>query len=522
MPYIALPEYLPDMPDFNNPGSGLIQNLLPRTPQSYGPWPGLSVVSGPLTARCQGAFAVSDTAGNLRLFMGDAGKLYRMDPSSATPANVSKSATTYTTGSTERWSSAYYGTRVIMTNYTDAPQSYVEGSSALFIDLITSGTTSLKARYASIVKDWLFFGNTTDGTFGPQPQRVWWSAIDDPTNFPTPGTSAAAAAQSDFQDLFGTESGWVQGIVGNLGAADGAIFQERAVVRVQYIGPPAIFDFHTAEGVRGTPAPGSIVQIGALVYYLGEDGFYVFDGSTSTPIGFNKVDKTFFSDLDQSLFHRISACVDPINKIVYWAYPGAGHDGFGNCNRLIAYNWALGRWAISAANDIQCEILMRSLSFGYTLEQLDNVPVFAAGGATGGIDNPLAASLDSRVWTGGRVLLSAFDTSHQLNNFTGANLAATAETSETQAIPGQRAYLTRSRPMVDGTAAPSVAIGTRNRQQDSVTYGAASAADANGFCFHRSEGRYLRGRISLPAGSSFTHLLGLDIPDDAVVATGQR
>jgi hypothetical protein len=128
-------------------------------------------------------------------------------------------------------------------------------------------------------------GNTTDGTFGPQPQRVWWPAIDDPTNWPTPGTSAAAAVQSDYQDLVG-DAGWVQGIVGNLGTADGAVFQERAVIRMQYVGPPAIFAFSTAEGVRGTPAPGSLVQVGNLVYYLGEDGFYVFDGSQSMPIGF--------------------------------------------------------------------------------------------------------------------------------------------------------------------------------------------------------------------------------------------
>src|SRR5712691_3682118 len=180
MVYVPLGSYTPDMPDFQNPGSSLIQNLLPRTPESYAPWPSLSVVSNPLTARCQGAYAITDTSGNIRIFMGDATKLYRMDPTSTTPANVSKAATTYTTGSTERWSGAYYGTRVIMTNYTDAPQSYVEGSSALFIDLITAGITSLKARYVAIIKDWMFLGNTTDGTYGAQPQRIWWCAIDDP------------------------------------------------------------------------------------------------------------------------------------------------------------------------------------------------------------------------------------------------------------------------------------------------------------------------------------------------------
>ena len=46
----------------------------------------------------------------------------------------------------------------------------------------------------------------------------------------------------------------------NLGTADAAVFFERAVWRVVYTGPPGIFSFFPAEGVRGTPAPASIAQ----------------------------------------------------------------------------------------------------------------------------------------------------------------------------------------------------------------------------------------------------------------------
>jgi hypothetical protein len=288
-----------------------------------------------------------------------------------------------------------FGQRIIATNFIDPPQSYVMGSSALFADLISSGLTSLKGRYAAVVRDWLVFGNTTDGTYGPQPQRVHWSAIDDPTNFPTPATAGAAAVQSDFDDLVG-DAGWVQGIVGNLGTADGAVFQERAVVRMVYIGPPAIFAFTPAEGVRGTPAPGSIVQDGALAYYLGEDGFYVFNGSASQPIGVDRVDKTFLADLDQSYFYRIEGAVDPINKQIWWAYPGSGHSG-GNPNRIIVYDRARDRWTITDANDVQVETLLRGLTPGYSLDTLDSL--------SSSID-ALTLSLDSRIYTGGRAFMA--------------------------------------------------------------------------------------------------------------------
>ncbi len=197
MVFIPIAEYMPDMPDFNNPGSGLVQNLLPRTEQSYAPFPGLSVAGTALTARCQGAYSMVDNSGNSRMFAGDATKLYRMTAGDAGPVDVS--GATYTTGADERWSMTLFGTRVIATNYTDPIQSYVEGSSSVFANLISSGVTDLTARYIAVVKDWVVVGNTTDGTDGVRPQRVRWCAIDDPTNWPALGSAAAATTQSDAQ-----------------------------------------------------------------------------------------------------------------------------------------------------------------------------------------------------------------------------------------------------------------------------------------------------------------------------------
>ncbi|HZS83826.1 MAG TPA: hypothetical protein VFA50_13205 [Stellaceae bacterium] len=498
--FVPVAEYTPDQPDFANPGSGFVHNCLPRTAQSYGPMPSLAAYSGPLAARCQGAFAAQDASGNVNAFAGDATKLYALAAGATSWTDVSK-AGGYATAADQRWSAAQFGSRIIMTNFADPIQSFIMGSSTAFADLAAAAP---HARYLAVVRDWVVAANTFDGVNGNQPQRVWWPAIDDPTNWPTPGTSAAAAVQSDFQDLVG-DAGWVQGIVGNLGAADGAIFQERAIVRMNYVGPPAIFAFTTAEGARGTPAPGSIAQLGATVYYLGEDGFYAFDGSASRPIGANKIDKTVFADLDPSYFHRISAAIDPVNKLCFWAYPGVGNSG-GNPNRLLAYNWSLDRFTLS---DLSCELILRSLSFGASLDGLD---------ATGFTLETLPFSLDSRAWAGGRVMLSAFDTTHQLNYFTGPNLAATVDTGEAELFPGRRGLVRNLRPIVDG-GVPAVALGTRDRVLDPVAFGAAVAVDALGNAPQRASARYHRARLTLPAGAAFTHISGVEI--DAV-AEGLR
>src|SRR5262249_51632295 len=143
--------------------------------------------------------------------------------------------------------------------------------------------------------------------------------------------------------------------------------------------------------------------------------------------------------------HRISGVVDPINKLFFWSYPGAGNSG-GTPNRLLIYNWALQRWSYA---DVTAELVFRSLSEGYTLESLD---------ATGYNLDTLPYSLDSRAWTGGSPFLSAFDSAHKLALFNGATLAAQLETTNFALDGGARVFVSGVRPLIDG-GAPSVQVG---------------------------------------------------------------
>src|SRR5262249_36710365 len=167
------------------------------------------------------------------------------------------------------------------------------------------------------------------------------------------------------QDL--PDGGSIRGIAGAIAGTDGAVFGEQGIYRVAYEGPPTIFRFDMVDRARGCVAAGSIVNNGTFAAYLANDGWYVFDGFRSLPIGGQNVDKWFYADLDQNYLHRISGVVDPINKLFFWSYPGAGNSG-GTPNRLLIYNWALQRWSHA---DVTAELVFRSLSEGYTLESLD-------------------------------------------------------------------------------------------------------------------------------------------------------
>ena len=566
---LQVADYTPDMPDFNNPGSSNIVNVIPLTDQSYGPFAALAPYGNALTARCQGAFSCADSNGNNYVFAGDVNNLYRYTSASLTPGQISKSAGAYTTASDQSWNMLLFGQRVVATNFADPMQSYVMGSSSVFADLANGNISSLTlvagtgytpgtyaltvtgagsgtsfagtvtvngggglasyaitdvgknypqtatiaipagagagsggsitpaiqtiapyARYATVAKGFLVCANTISSGIN-QPQRVWWSALNDPTNWPTPGTTNAAIYQSSYNDLYGA-GGWITGVVGNLGGADFAVFMEHEVWRAVYAGPPQVFDFFPAEGVRGTRCPNSLVHVGPNVFYLGEDGFYIFDGSSSKPIGANRVDKTFYSNFDQRFLNNVIGAADPYNKVVYWIYPSTAASG-GVPDSVLIYNWFLDRWSSAQVN---CEYLLRSLSFGTTLNSMPNTL------------NSYSAPLDSRLYTGGSNLLAGFDSSHKLGYFSGQNLRALMETSESAPFNNKMAYITDARPFLDG-GKPVVSLATRKRLVDTPMWNAGVSLNTLGTCPQRANGRYVRAQVVVPENSVWTHFQGV-------------
>ena len=288
MVFVPFPEWLPDQPEFNNPGSAVCTNVIPETKQSYGPFSGpvTPYPAAALQGQCVGAYSFKDASGHPHNFAGDASRLYLLDPgTSSMYSDVSKSpGGPYTAGLGGMWSATAFGERIIFTDYSDPIQTFLVGTDSKFSDLAAAAPN---ARYCAVIRDFLMVGNTNDPGDGAQPRRLWWPAIGDPTNWPMPGSNTAIELQSDYQDLEQTDVGDITGIVGNgLLGADGAAFCERGIYRIVYVGSPAIFDFAVAQGARGTRFPLSIAQDRGIAYYLADDGFQAFDGgSPSLPIG---------------------------------------------------------------------------------------------------------------------------------------------------------------------------------------------------------------------------------------------
>ena len=495
--------FAPDQPPLTPGVTDTVLNVVPRTANSYGPMRSLqSVSSSALTARCQGAVSVQDKLASANIFAGDASKLYRYIASSF--SDVSKVGG-YTTTPREHWNFAQHGERVVGTNYADAPQSFVMGSSTLFSDLITTGVTSLRARHVAVIKEWLFFLNTSDATDGIRPQRVWWGAIDNPVEVPTPGSSTAREKQSDFQDVLG-DHGQGRGLVGNLNRADGLAFFERAVYRIDYAGPPVIFSVLPVDGARGCPAPKSIVKRGSECFYLSESGFAMCDGAVATPIGTELVDEFFFGDVNLDALHLVSGAADPVRPLIYWAYPRAG---VSYANRLLIYNTLLKRWSATDIDSVQTQLLVQGITLSVSLDSM-----------TGLIDS-YTQPVDDRQFVGGRLILAAFDTSNRLGYFSGPTLRAVIDTEDAQLLEGRTAKVIGCYPLLDG-GEPTLELGSRNDLRVPYEFQAPISVDSRGFAPAMRTGRYHRARVVVPANAVWNHFRGIDVPPEMVKDVGRR
>lgn len=464
-------EWTPDLPSLAgscNTATGVIPQA-----KSYKSFPRPVVYSNALTARAQGFISARDAAANVYNYAGDATKLYTLVNQTWTDASRLAGGA-YAVATEDFWEFASWGNTVIATNIATVAQEITLGAANF---AVLAGSPP-QAKHIAIVRDFVVLGHLATFT-----QRVEWSAINNSQSWAVSG-----ATQADYQDLVGN-GGWVQRIIGG---EYGVVFQEKAIWRMSYIGSPVIFQFDQVDRQRGTPVPMSVVSYGNVTFFLADDGFYYFNGSASIPIGNAKVDKTFLSEVDFSFLYRVNAAIDPVNKIVCWAYPTTSSGGV--CSSILVYAWADNRWSKLV---LDSELLALSTAQGYTLDSLDTV--------TTNLD-ALTPSLDSRAWTGGKINFGGFDTAHQLNTFTGTAMAAIVDVGETQHIPYNRTYVNAARPLVEGGTA-SVTIGSRNLQSDSVTFGSAIPQDLTGTCPQRSNARYHRYRIIPDA--DFTHIGGV-------------
>lgn len=469
-----LGEWLPDFPDYKNPGCLVAENVIP-VPGGYGPQYGLLAQSQTATGAILGAKLMFASNGSPIVVGGTTTRLFKNLAGTV-------SQTTIVTATTEPWDFCRFNDFVVATNVANNPYCMDD------LDTDTAWTglaaTAPKARYCERIEDFLMLGGI-DGS----PSRIQWSPFNSPGGVWTP----ARLTQAGYANL-DKALGGVQRIVGGRYPM---IFQERGVQRIEYVGPPTVWRVTEIEGARGCIAPFSVVRLGYITYYIAQDGFWSTDGNSFEQIGGSRVNKWFFDNVTLSDISKTHGTVDFENSCIVWSFVSGG--GF---TRFIRYSYTENRWSHGR---VTVSRLVETVAGDVTLEQLsalypsiEDVPV----------------SLDDPRWKGRNRTLAAFvdgTTTTDLNLFTGERLAAEIETGEFQLIPGRRVTTKRARPLGEGgqhwQVAP-VAIGNDRVE----TGGAFSSVMEGGWAAIRSDGMTMRLKMRAPAGANWTTIQGVQ-PD---------
>jgi hypothetical protein len=469
---IQFGQFLPDQSEFNNAGVTVANNVIPAA-VGYESMQGLSPISGAADENIVGMIAAADDDGNTALYAADRTKIYQYNTTTSALDNVSK-AGNYSTGADDRWRFVQFGEDVIGTNFANPIQYIAAYTGSNFADLSADAP---KAKYIAVVRDFVMTGYTNDVTDGNKPYRVRWSGIGDHTSW-----AISAATQADFQDI--ADMGDVTGLVGGEYAT---ILLEKGIVRASYIGSPLIFQFDKLETIRGCKVPGSVCNVGHNVFFYSDDGFYMFDGEKSIPIGSEKINRFFLEDWDGAYAKNMSASADPLRQIIVWPY--ASREAInGKPDKLLIYNYALDKWSTAS---VAVDLVAPIYTAGYTLEGLD--------AAFGSLD-VLPASLDGAIYRGGEFLFAA-SKDKKIQTFTGNTLSATIETAEFEGQKGSFSLVRNIVPYVtlreSGSATVTAQVSSRNRQIDTYTFGSASSINSDNLIPVRSNGRYHKVRLNL-------------------------
>lgn len=513
-------EFKPDVSDYEGAHSGDVLNAVPRG-DGYGPFPDLTAYTSALPGRCRGYFYARKADGSIQIFAGTSTKLFTLNPTTLVWQNISKTSrtaglalaldgvselllangtdrlllTTGTTGTsysalsaTANWQFAQFNNFVLATQVNSPLQVYDLTSSTLFADLAGSPP---QAAYISIVNRFVVLS----GLASPNVYRVQWSGLNATT------TWSAGVNQSDYQDL--PDGGIVRGVAG--GEA-GVIFQDASIRALTYApGSPYIFGISRISQDDGLFAPGSLIAAQDRVFFCSPQGFkMLIPGGYPTPIGKEKVDRTFFADVDAANVQLLIGVADPKNTRVYWAYKSVNGQ-VGQFDKILCYDWMLERWVKITKSGEYISTLSRP---GITLESVDT-----AFGSN--IDTIVLSSLDD-ISNSAISSLSAVGTDHKLGFFTGANLEAVMETGE-HGGDGRRIYVRGMRIITDAPTAYA-SVGARETAQATRTYSTETLVNAIGVCPARVSTRYARTKLRVPAGQSWTFASGVE-PD--VVLEGQ-
>lgn len=233
----------------------------------------------------------------------------------------------------------------LLANSIDTVKKW-DGSSGSFAALggltdveVLDGTPPIIVTTAGCVR---FFKNfivlidvTENGT--RKPLRVRWCRLDLPENWKndSSGNGEAGAA-----DIGTTDWNLTAERLGN----SLAIYKERSIWLMSYIGVPLIFDFREVITGLGAVGPRAVGNFGDEHFFVGNDDFYFFNGESIESVG-EPVRQWFFTNAHPNYLNLTQVFIMEENNELLVAFASTASTD-GTFDKALVYNWLEESWSI--------------------------------------------------------------------------------------------------------------------------------------------------------------------------------
>jgi hypothetical protein len=473
VPDIGLPfgEWLPDLGENENPGLVEAKNVIAR-PGGY------EALRAPATA-ASGPFGSNPTIRGA--YSSKNGDLYVLTNNTIyhPTGNVSVSASTRPWVGTSFGRGVYFLRRSATNSFYyqtfggfNDPVGFVHsrGTFTEYTAQLIDGVAI--ARWGNfLVAGGAHFG-AISGAYGFR-----WSAFNNPISWAPSQTTLAGAA-----DVGNENYGPLTGLHGG---RYNLLFQEKAVSRVSFVGPPTYWNQTVISETEGAINHRCIVQVDDFVYFISRNGVCVTNGAGVENLSRGKVSEwlmarllTYNGDngaiMSAEVYETLHGVHDAANKQVRWLYfsDSVGYE--------LIYSYETNRFTRSD----------NSVAFAFVVPKVGSYE-----------DNRL------------QVIRPATDLTFAAVLSTGTTRAAEMTTGYRSITPGKRVAVNAVEPVYDGAGA-KVAINTKATLAGAAAAGTPVAVNSLGIANVRADGRAAAVSVTFDAGATWGEFKGAIVTAD--------
>ena len=201
------------------------------------------------------------------------------------------------------------------------------GSVSLIVDVPTVQNSIVVSDTSRFI---LVFGCNDYGSSTLDPMLIRWSAQDDPYNWTPDATNQAGFVRvSHGSEIVATVQTRQEVLV----------FTDSSVYSLQYLGPPYVWAPQLLGDNISIEGPNAAVIASGIVYWMGVDKFYSYDGRVQT---LNcDLRRHVFQDFNQSQAAQVVAGTNEGFNEVWWFYCSANSN---TIDRYVVYNYLEKIW----------------------------------------------------------------------------------------------------------------------------------------------------------------------------------